>query len=330
MSLDFIIHTHNLPARSQHTHWGHRFAWKHEGRNVRLGVPPEVSRSNVTCDLDGNVMRMTKTVLRPCFGSPTAYLVHGGDQFYWGKKGYQRTRCNACPAKEGCAAVGHARLRSSQSISAAHDNFEKLGGREALKQSRKSRDSTQIGRAYRDVLTALNGHGSFESVNDPRIEAHIDAELSKRRDAEFADQKRRVDRDRADRLSRGDFDADLLDRMFRERVYRRVLFGLAQKEIGAPAWLERSKDGARFASRVWFVKTLLLIAGREPNPSLIASELIARELVPTRNHNSLRARVGKALERIVRLEAAVPPGRSGPIWEKADLNALTTPDGLTD
>jgi hypothetical protein len=87
MSLDFIIHTHNLPARSQHTHWGHRFAWKHEGRNVRLGVPPEVSRSNVTCDLDGNVMRMTKTVLRPCFGSPTAYLVHGGDQFIGGKKG---------------------------------------------------------------------------------------------------------------------------------------------------------------------------------------------------------------------------------------------------
>ncbi|MBC7603205.1 MAG: hypothetical protein H7255_11190 [Ramlibacter sp.] len=270
---------------------------------------------------------MAATVLRPCFGSPTAFLVHGENQFYRGKNGFHPTRCHKCAAKEGCSAIGLARLKSNPRIEMAFNNFTSCGGRVEFAKARKSGRQSAIIHAYRSVIAALDSHGPFQSVNDDRIQAYCDEKLVEQGIKDRERQRVARERERVSRLRKGEFDADFLQRMWRERVYREGLFTSAQKRADAPACLAKAgPDGALLASQVWSAKTILIVGNKKVNPSSIASELIARGWVATGNQNSLRGRVKKALTRITFLETVLLPGATAPIWDRVDLMDLMKPD----
>jgi len=200
MSVENIHRLHNLTSREQHIHWGGRRPWEHDGGRVMLPKPANAGRADVSVDLAGNVTRMRVPVLRPCFGSPTALLVHGGDQTRSGKNGRQPTRCNACPAKEACAKVGYARLHADARIAAAYNAFEAAGGRLIFIKGRTSRGDAEIERCYGKVLAALIAHPPFANVNDAHIQAYCDDLIAERQAKDQERQRLKRDRERALRM----------------------------------------------------------------------------------------------------------------------------------
>ena len=325
MSIPFISHVHSLSQRAQHRYWAGHSPWEHEGKRVKLASTQSLGRSDVSIDDHGHVVRLGHFLLRPCFGSPTAFLIHGGDQFTKTRKGNFPTRCNNCPAKEACAKVATARLeRVSQPIRDALTAWNLVGGRKEMKSERKSGQFGQASHRWRDLLAALDNHGRFKSINDDYIRDYCNAKVEEQR-VKDRDRKQAIrDQERLARFRCGDFDTAFLERMWREAFHRRVLFNQARERDGAPPWLRTRDVGLpQFTADVWRVMTMLEIGQKKPNASLVASELIALDLVESRNHNSLRGRVKSAIDRVRRLETVTLPGRDRPTWDRVDLVELT-------
>jgi hypothetical protein len=255
MSIEFIAAVLEMPHDRQNRHWSGWAPWKFQGKNVRLpGGAPMTSR-NVTVDSSGNVTRVSRLVQRPCFGSPIAFLVHGGERWNLTKTGETRpSRCNtkSCPAAEACAYVAQRRLRATASIRDAHEHFEDAGGRLELTRQKKEGRPGRASHAWGMLLRTLSEHGPFDCKNMDMLRGYVATHLveARRKDAERQAAARLVKR-RAKMLA-GAEDESFLQQLRLEASLRALSFEQARGQPNAPAWIARCKsDGGVFTAEVW-------------------------------------------------------------------------------
>lgn len=113
MSIEFTSYILNLPHDRQNRHWSDERPWRFEDANVRLPPPIRLTSRDVNITPAGALVRIKQMVERPCFGSPVAFLIHGGDRYGISRNGKPYPlRCNPrrCFAAEACAHVARRRL----------------------------------------------------------------------------------------------------------------------------------------------------------------------------------------------------------------------------
>ncbi|MCZ4343924.1 hypothetical protein O4H52_20120 [Sphingomonadaceae bacterium G21617-S1] len=286
--------------------------WRHMGKQVRLPMPQPILRKHVHLSGPGHITQLRVRVLRPCFGSPTAFLRHGGVRLIARReKPPFKSRCTYCHAREGCEKVAVYRLYNNSEVRALLGEWHLAGGREALERH----DNNHAQRKWRDLIAALNRAGPFLSPVDGWIDEHIVAEDARIREEDRVRQAEARARLRAEKATRGELDEIALDRLKRERIFRQVQFDVTKKEASAPAWLSKGPtDTGAFTAKVWEALKRLELQGIVPNPSNIAGFLINHDLTDRGNQNALRDRTRRAFDRIEHLEHYTPPGRLGPLW----------------
>lgn len=328
MSVDFIETVMEMDQSRHPAFWAGHTPWTHKGKTARLGCKSVARRHDVRVDDDGHVTFVRNTVSRPCFGAPTAYLVHGGMKPVKGRNGqYHASRCMRCPAQPGCEMIAVARLNASPRLRDAKTEFELAGGQRQLTANRKRRRPGDADQKLAGLIRELRSHGPFTSVNDDQIRANLRSSKLERLEKDRQRKAQARLRDRMACAEAGNFDDKFLDRLRRERFFRELSFKIAMSQPGAPPWLTKGNDQtAKFTADVWFIVTLLIAMKVRPNPSRIATELIQRSLVETTNQNSLRSGVKQAMDRIQRLENFVITGKISPTWPKAVLADLFDPE----
>lgn len=303
-------------------HWAGHAPWE----DMRLENKVMISVNSVICDAEWNIIRMP-LFMKPCFGQPTAFVRHGGDQpIVHPRFGTVKSRCMRCNAKESCERIAKVRLRATPDLKNAYVRFERAGGSFGLKNPSLCQTAQ---REFDSLIHALVAHGGFTSVNDEAatIELERRARARKERDAE----KKRIARRKA--IKRGDFTFEFIDLMERERLKREQALVAIKSLDGLPRNVCRMPlTSARITGHVWFARECKRIAGEKLNPSSIARALTVHwpTIYPPSRFNALRQRTGADLNRVATLERFVPKGHSKPVWPPFDLDsALDELDQLT-
>lgn len=326
MSIEFLSHILTQSHEDQNRHWSRQHPWKFDGATVRLARPAQLTSRDVTVTADGALVRIKEMVERSCFGSPVAFLIHGGDRYTKGRNGrHFPTRCSSssCPAAEACQHVAKKRLNASDNIRAAHAEFEGAGGVRELKRQRADGRGGRASSFWGELVRALNSHGAFRCKNTELLHAHVDAHLAeaRRKDAE----RKRCERliARQSRIRAGSDDKLFLSCLRTEVTLRSINFELVRTQKGAPPWIARcGPDAATFTAEVWCAKMIVQAQGREPTPGAVTKQLIKDGVVEASRENGLRnGRVDSALKRIHRLETVDWSG-SGPTWSRTTVQTL--------
>jgi hypothetical protein len=298
------------PVR-QVRHWASRDPWE----GMKFGNSVEMSVNNVLQDAECNITRMP-VLMKPCFGQPTAFARHGGHQPIVNPRfGSVKSRCMRCNAKEACERVAKARLVVTPEIKSAYVRFEQAGGSFGLKHPKLCPTAE---REFDGLVGAIVSHGGFTSTNDAAALAELDEREKQRKIANA--EKKRLARRKA--IKRGEFTAEFLELMERERIRREGQLVLATSWDGLPRNVARMPvQSAVTTADVWFVRECKRIRGEKINPASIARALIARwpGRYPSARYNALRQRTGADLARVATLERHVVKGFSDPIWPCFDL-----------
>ena len=278
---------------------------------------PKLTPTHLTI-ANGHITRMAYPVIgRPCFGIPTARLVHGQDAFKKGKNGnVYPTRCGGCPVRVACAHVVERRLnRTTQEVRDAYDEVLNRGG------ANKVFDSHYAGgvRAPLAALVKALQEADLTSVNDKEVADHYDRQraVSLRSDAERKRAKRQQPK-----ATLGPDAMATLKAEFRSRVKR-----LEQAKVagmGARGMQKAPKDWPTFAGTVWLTQAMLEASRQKVGPQYIAKEMQRRfpKSFGAQELGALRERVRRALPLMADLESLQMPDGS-PCWQS--FNAANLP-----
>ena len=232
MSVEFTDYILNLPCDRQNRHWSGSRPWTFQNVNVRLPATDRLTNRDVTVNSTGAVVRIKRMVERPCFGSPIAFLTHGGERYGIGRNGKPFPfRCNLtrCGAAEACAYVARRRLQADDEIREARDIFEQAGGIRELNRQRDEKTWGRASSAWGALLRALNRHGAFPCKNTDMLREHVATHLA---EARHKDAKRKQGERLSERKARILAGAD--DQLFLDELHRWCQSD-ASKLIGAEA-----------------------------------------------------------------------------------------------
>lgn len=304
-------------------HWAQRNPW--EGCAFPNKIT--VARSDVGL-IDGAITRMRTVIVgKPCFGVPTARLLHEHIREVQIVRGTRPvlSRCGGCLARDGCKAVVDARLMRSTEISVAVAAFRGLGGSAALRNDRPRPDPRLLG-LYREIIRLLSSDGPYADCNIAAAQSYLEDEVAKRRASHAARQARyRAKQARLDRKA-GIISKALADQLRLEAIARagRCLQYIDSEQ--APPQLTRGdrKGLVVFTTHVWKIRrTMQLATGTTPCAYSIAKWIIRNGPTFGTNLDSLRSRIDRALSRIDLLERTQMPGESLRVWPMfTDKDAL--------
>lgn len=274
-------------------------------------------------DVGGQILRMPGLIGRPCFGQPTAYLLHWFKRPYWHAKGGQlrEARCTLCGVRDACRFVAEARLSSSVELQKARQAFEAAGGESSLND--KTRVIGSAASRWADLLRELIKHGSFTSSNDVFVADHYAAmeaaALQKDRERKVRDRlKARLGRARL-----GDFDPEVVLAILAHRTNYVALHSVAALHPKPPHYLRQCRDDSRFFDAdVLVASAALSFAGGKLNPSSVAHQLHRFGLHTDREINNLRQRVGPTLNRVQRMSRERLEGVAEPMFPPLDIGAV--------
>lgn len=268
--------------------------WGAPVRLQRAGLPSELSPGGIDA-VGGHVTRQAYFVIgRPCFGIPTARLIHGREHMIRKNGKLAFARCGECPIKAACVFIVDEMLHASEGIREARREFQRRGGAEAFWSSEPS-NSRAPAAALMVLVRELQAAG-FTTINDAAVAAHYDALAAKRRTAD-ADRQRAYRRRAMD--GPGKLDTSQVSQVIAEAKDLRTMIEAAQESPDCPRWLTRL--AAADVARVWAVKVALLNRGQKAGATHIARAI--RGITPEIPHDALRFRVARILKRERQIEA---------------------------
>lgn len=323
MSLAFTAHVLGLPYNEYVRHWVGLRPWTFDGKNVRYNDKEPFRLFDVTVSTEGAVTRVARPIERPCFGSPTAFLIHGGDQVVRGRGGHFRpNRCHRerCPFAAACALVARHRLIATPAIRAAWDTFEAAGGRQAREQAMRNKGGIAL-QAWHRLVRQIEDHGTFPCINAEKQRGAVVTILSEQKAKDAARKSRERARERAARLLVGEDDERFLQQLLLEANLRALEFDVARSEPGASPRLTRcDSDGGQFTAKVWRAKMLVDARGLKGTPGRVTKQLIADGVVSPRSENAQRnGAVASALARVEHLEMRADQGSN---WRRVTVQQL--------
>jgi hypothetical protein len=311
MSIEECLRLERQTHAAKIQHWSQEKPW--DGLKLPKKLP-FIKSGHIQLDAAGNISRMPPLIGRPCFGQVTAYLRHGGHQPFWNPKvgQWMNSRCMRCPVRDACEYVCEERLRVTPAIEKAYREWRANGGRN----STWSKPSGSMARIkYRDLLDLLKTTVAFSNSNDEIAIAHCEKVIEDRRIKDRDRKWKNRLRAQLESARAGEFDADVVDVLTRQRIWRQVQHMQARAHPNGPMQLKRVPDDASlFDSHAWVAKTMLELRGAAVNASSIATVMQSQGFDALRSQNALRDRVRRALTRIALLERLHLPGRSEPVW----------------
>lgn len=274
-------------------------------RLSKSGLPRKLTPGSVQVD-GGHVTRQAYQVIgRPCFGIPTAKLVHGREYKIQPDGSLVFARCGECPVKAACGFICNERLHANDRIREAFREFERRGGRDAFWSADGS--GRAVGSALRELLRHLQA-ANFSSVADAGVATHYDVKAIQKREADA--ERQRQHRAKVPQMS-ADTDARPSDQTIKAeaRLLRDNLAAI-QETTKCPRKL-RQIDLV-LVERIWAVRMKLSRLGRPCGATHIASAIA--NLYPNSSMDSLRKRIETVLHRLPLLEA---------LLENSSINAAT-------
>ncbi len=273
-----------LPRRDGET-------WGAPRRLMRKGLPAKLTPGGVD-PTGGNVIRQSFPVIgRPCFGIPTARLVHGREVMIRQNGKLSFARCGECPIKATCQFVVDERLQANSRIREAHKDFQRHGGAEAFWSQDQSRaPGHALNRLVRELQDA-----NFTTVNDIVIAAHYDKASEERRNAN-------TERQRAYREGAKTSDIQTVgpgSAIVTEGRRMRAIIEAAQVRPNCPRWVVNLN--AHTVAQVWAIKRYLSEQGKKHGPTHIARAL--QRSAPEVEHDAFRFRITRILGRLPQIEA---------------------------
>lgn len=273
-------------------------------RLSKSGLPRKLTPGSIQLD-DGHVTRQAYQVIgRPCFGIPTAKLVHGREYKVQPDGNLVFARCGECPVKSACNFICDERLHANDTIWEAFREFERHGGRDAFWSA--DRGSRAVGSALRELLRHLQS-ANFTSVADAGVAAHYDDKALQKREADA--ERQRQHRAQVPQMSANtssmpsDHSIKGAARLLRDNL------SALQKAAKCPRKL-RQID-LDLMERIWVARMKLSRLGRPHGATHIASAIAIA--YPNNSHDSLRKRIETVLKRLPLLEALLESPSNGSV-----------------
>lgn len=263
-------------------------------RLSRQGLPRKLTPGSIQI-VGGCVTRQAYPVIgRPCFGIPTAKLLHGREYKVRLDGSLVFARCGECPIRAACEFVCDERLHFNEDIREAYREFQRHGGRDAYWSSDASRRRA-VASALRELLRHLQA-AHFTTVADADVAAHYEKQALQKREADAERQRQH----RAQvRLGGPDLDQITSDQAIKAeaRLLHDNLCAI-QREAKCPRKL-RQLD-AEFVERVWAARVKLSRLGRSHGATHIANAIAMT--YPASSAGALRKRIETVLKRLPLLE----------------------------
>ena len=285
-------------------HFARRDAFKlpkRDGDNVartrrlsKKGLPRNMTPGSVTI-ADGHVTRQSYQVNgRPCFGIPTAKLLHGREYKIRLDGSLVFARCGECPVKTTCQFVCDERLHANDAIWEAFREFERRGGREAYWSGKVG--SRAVGSALRELLRHLQA-ANFTTVADANVAAHYDKKSLQAQDAAAERQRQHRAKVQQGHATVNSLPSDQIiggeARLLRDK--------LCAVQAGANCPLKLRQMDGMLVERVCAVRTKLSLLGKRHGPTAIA--LALADKYPGVHMDALRKRIETVLKRLPLLES---------------------------
>lgn len=263
-------------------------------RLSKKGLPKSMTPGSVDV-ADGHVTRQSYQVNgRPCFGIPTAKLLHGREYKIRLDGSLVFARCGECPVRTTCEFVCDERLHANDAIWEAFREFERRGGRDAYWSGVGG--SRAVGSALRELLRHLQA-ANFTTVADANVAAYYDKKFLQK-------QKTAAERQRQHRakVQQGHSTTNPLpsDQIIKgeARLLRDKLCTI-QLEEDCPRKLRQMDEV--LVERVCVVRAKLSSQGKQHGPTAIAKALAAR--YPGLTMHALRKRIEAVLKRLPLLQS---------------------------
>lgn len=264
-------------------------------RFSRDGLPKRLTPGSMHV-VDGHVTRQAYEVIgRPCFGIPTARLVHGREYIIRDRGRPALARCGECPIRQACHFVCDERLHANEDIREAYRDFQRYCGREAF-WSPDVADRKAVGLALSKLLRHLQA-ANFTTVADASIEAHYDKKAFQKREA--AAERQRQHRAQVQQAPSAS-DPIPSDQIIKgeARLLRDKLCAV-KKQANCPRMLRQMDED--LLERVWPVRMKLSLLRKPHGPTAIARALA--KLYPDDTLDALRKRIEIVLKRVPLLES---------------------------
>lgn len=264
-------------------------------RLSRKGLPKKLTPGSIKMD-GGHITGQAYQVIgRPCFGIPTAKLVHGREHKVQLDGNLVFARCGECPIKAACHFICDERLHANAAIWDSFRDFERCGGRDAfwLGDGR----GRAVGSALRELFRHLQA-ANFTTVADADLAAHYDAKALEKRDA---DAKRQ--RQHRAQVQQTDADGDPVpsdEIITRDASLLREKLRVLQEGANCPRQLR--KIDPVLLERVYAVRAKLPLLGKPHGTTAIAEALADR--YPKLSLGALRKRIETVLKRLPALESS--------------------------
>ena len=321
MAIKDLMWLERLTWEEKILHWGKEKPWQTDGRSLRLPRVKEISVGHVLVE-EGHIRRMPVLIGRPCFGVPTAFLRHGGQNQFFNKRTGQWTlsRCMRCEVRDACKFVAEERLSYEPGILKAWRDFEHAGGGRAMANPRAS---TAWRTPWNRLKKLLIECGPLESANDELLNNHYDRLEAEHKQKERDRKARERKKLHAARAAQGKFTPEFLSAMNRQRIYRKGRIAEARKHPDAPVRLRKTPhDGPNFDSHVWLAQELLRASQQNATAYTVAKELHRLDIETGRTVNALRSRVEKSQERLLIMARTRLPGISDPVLPRFDIQEI--------
>ena len=264
-------------------------------RLSRQGLPKNLTPGSIQI-AGGHVTRQAyQAIGRPCFGIPTAKLLHGREYKVRLDGSLVFARCGECPIRSACDFVCDERLHVNEHIWEAFREFRRQGGREAIWSGIHARGRAAAS-ALRDMLRHLQA-AQFTTVADTYVAAHYDKKALQK---QVVDAERQRQHRRQVQKGAGDPSSILSDRTIASEA--RLLHDnicVSREEEYCPRWLRQIDE--KLVERVWAVRKKLFLKGERHGATHIARALA--KTYPETTLGALRKRIENVLTRLPQLEA---------------------------
>lgn len=264
-------------------------------RLSKKGLPKKMTPGSVQM-AGGHVTRQAYQVIgRPCFGIPTAKLVHGREYKIQPDGNLVFARCGECPVRSPCHFICDERLHANEKIWEAFRDFERHGGRNAF-WSGDGR-SRAVASALRELLRLLQA-ANFTTVADASVAAHYDKKALQKQETDAERQRQH----RAQvQQALPEPDPIPSDQVFKEeaRLLRDKLCAV-KMQPDCPRKLRQMDEV--LLERVWPVRAKLSLLGKPHGPTHIARALAP--LYPDDSFDAFRKRIEIVLHRVPLLKSS--------------------------